>query len=679
MRTVRTAGRLTGLICALALSSGALAADDSAQSPSSPPWQISDEQSSDELYVPRDIQATYDKGTRSRDGKPGPNYWQNHSTHNMRITVSPPSKRIEGEQEIIYTNNSPDMLPVLIFRMYLNAHQPEAMRDRLYPTQFLNKGITVEEFSIDGKAMPWNDPANPLASINQPGSTVHGIALEKPLPPKGSVRIKMRWNYELTADGGWKEGSLDETSYFLAYFYPRITNYSDYNGWDYSPFTTGREFNNDFADFNVEVNAPRDFVVWATGDLQNPAEVLQPKVAASLKSSQSSDKVVTLAEAADVQAGRITTRAERLSWKWQASHVPDFAIAVSNHYRWQASSVVVDPSTGRRTSVQAAYPDSATDFKPMVETGRQAMQFASTKYPGIPYPWPKSTIVLGSADEEYPMMVNDDSNVGNKEAAEYPENAFTGFVATHEILHSWFPFYMGINEKRYPFMDEGWTTAFEYLRNVEVLGKESADRLFKDMRVVRAGWPSATSGNELPIITPHDTMYGQAPVFGFNQYGKAALGYLALKDLMGNAAFKKALHEFMGRWHGKRPLPWDMFNSFNNAGVGNHNWFFNNWFFSYNHMDIGIASVRSENGQHVVEVRNKGGMAMPFDVVLNYADGSNEQVHRSPVVWKETPRSTTVAVSSSKALQSVSVDSGIFVDFYPSDNVWKQGVSASGK
>jgi len=94
------------------------------------PWIISNGNPDAELYVPRDIQATYQKGTRSRDGTPGPNYWQNHSVHNMRITVSPPSKRIEGEQEIVYTNNSPDALPILIFRMYLNSHQPEAIPDR---------------------------------------------------------------------------------------------------------------------------------------------------------------------------------------------------------------------------------------------------------------------------------------------------------------------------------------------------------------------------------------------------------------------------------------------------------------------------------------------------------------------------------------------------------------------
>lgn len=636
------------------------------------PWVISNGQADAGLYEPRHIQKAYEKGTRSRDGKPGPNYWQNHAIHKIKVTVAPPDKKVRGEQVIIYTNNSPDSLPALVFRMYMDAHKPEALRE--YPTSrdFMTSGITVEEFSVDGAVMLWDDPKSPVAGMNFPGSTTHTILLPKPIPPKGSVSIKMRWNYDLVRDKGWKEGAIDDSTFFLAYFFPRVTNYSDDSGWDTRLFTMGREFNNDFADFDVEVVSPRDYVVWATGELQNPADVLQPEIVARLKASEKSDQVATIAEAADIKGGKVTARAAMLSWKWRAKHVPDFALALSNHYRWQASSVVVAPSTGRRVGVQAAYADSATDFKPMVEYGRQALQFASTKYPGVPYPYPKTTIILGGADEEYPMMVNDGSNVGSPEAASLPENAFTGFVATHEILHSWFPFYMGINEKRYPFMDEGWTTAFEYLRNREVLGVEKADALFKDFRVVKVGWPEAASGNEIPVITPHDSLFGQASVFAFNQYGKAALGYLALKDLMGDEAFKKGLHTFMERWNGKRPLPWDMFNSFNNAGVGDHSWFFKNWFFGYNYMDLAVGDVRTDGGSHNVKVHNPGGMAMPFDLILNYADGTSERVHRTPAAWQSDGGATDVTVSNGKTLSAVTLDTGIFVDFNPKDNSWKQ-------
>jgi hypothetical protein len=645
-----------------------------AASPSTntPPWQIANGQSDAGLYIPRDIRLAFANGTRSSNGRPGPNYWQNHSEHRIRLTLDPSTRRVQGEQDIIYTNNSPGPLPILIFRMYLNAHQPEAMRETVVSKEFFTQGITVEEFSIDGVVKAWSDPASPLAGANAPGSTIHGIVLDKPVPPKGQVRIRMRWHYELVKDAGWKEGAIDAGSFYLAYFYPRITNYSDYGGWDTVPFTLGREFNNDFNDYRVEVTVPRDYVVWATGTLDNAGDVLQPAIRKKLDASFSSDKVVTLAEAADIKAGKITARAQQLTWKWQADNVPDFAIAVSNHYRWQAASVVVDPATGRRTSVQAAYSDSASDFKPMVETARKALQFASTVYPGVPYPYPKTTIVLGSADEEYPMMVNDASNIGNPDAAKLPENAFTDFVATHEILHSWFPFYMGINEKRYPFMDEGWTTAFEYLRNRDVLGVPAADELFKNFRVKLVGWQNPTSGNELPIITPHDSLYGQTSVFAFNQYGKAALGYLALKELMGEAAFRAALHEFMARWHGKRPLPWDMFNSFNDASKTDLNWFFGNWFFGYNYMDIAVGEVKQEAGGYRVIVRNGGGMAIPFDVRAEYSDGSSESFRQSPALWKADPRMADVVIKSSKTLKSLTLDSGIFVDFNPADNTWKQ-------
>ena len=590
----------------------ALGASPAEGQASSPPWVIANGQPDAGLYMPRDVQQAYAKGTRSPDGRPGPNYWQNHAEHRIRLSLSPPSRRVQGEQDIVYTNNSPDPLSMLVFRLYMDAHRAEAMREKTVDAGFMTTASPSR--SSASTARPSRGTIRPIRwpTYNTPGSTIHALQLGTPIPPRSSVRIRMRWHYDLVADSGWKEGAIDETQYSLAYFFPRVTNYSDYNGWDITPFTIGREFNNDFAGFQVEVDVPRDTWCGPPARCRTSGEVLQPAVQRKLESSFTSDKVVTLAEAADIKAGKVTARGERLTWKWQADHVPDFAIAVSNHYRWDAASVVVDPATGRRASVQAAYADSATDFRPMVATAQQTLKLASTTYPGVPYPYPKTTIVLGSADEEYPMMVNDGSNVGTPSAASMPENAYTAFVATHELLHTWFPFYMGINEKRYPFMDEGWTTAFEYLRNREVLGVPAADALFKAFRSSALALP--LSGFDLPIITPHDSLWGQTPIFGLNQYGKAALGYLALKDLMGDAAFRTALHEFMARWNGKRPLPWDMFNSFNDAGVGNYTWFFRNWFFGYNHMDLAVEGVRGTGGGQTVTVRNPGGMAVPFDL-----------------------------------------------------------------
>ena len=590
----------------------------------------------------------------------------------------PPNRTVSATAEITYFNNSPDPLTLIPFRLYMNAHRPGEIREIAVDEKFLTSGIQIDEFRINGQVKEWNDPKNLYNAALKPlGTTMHTIVLDRPLPPGASVTFSIRWRYDITVAGGWKEGAIDRTTFFLAYFFPRVHPYNDTSsgllGLDLVPFTLGREFNNDFGDYTFEVKVPKNFVVWATGDLLNPQEVLQPTYAQRLKESFTSDRVINIAQPAELNKGLVTAQSDTVTWKWQAKNVSDIAIALSNQYIWDAGSVVVDPKTSRRASVQSAYNEAAKDFKPMVEFGKRTLAWASTNYPGVPYPYSKTSIILGGtegADEEYPMMVNDASNVDSEEAKLIPNYGYTRFVAAHELLHSWFPFYMGINEKRYPFMDEGWTTAFEHLITKEDLGEELAIALFKKIRVT--SWSRPGIGNDIPIITPHDALFKLgSSAFSDNPYGKPALAYLALKELMGDVAFKKALHEFMARWNGKHPLPWDMFNTFNDASGQNYNWFFNNWFFSYNYLDLAVKSVQPIVGGYILQVENVGGMAMPFDVNVVYADGSKASLRQKPRIWKDTPQTATIQINSPKKLKSLTLEGGIFMDFNPADNTWK--------
>jgi len=191
-------------------------------------------------------------------------------------------------------------------------------------------------------------------------------------------------------------------------------------------------------------------------------------------------------------------------------------------------------------------------------------------------------------------MVNDES---------YADTVFSRFVAEHEIAHTYFPFYMGINETRYAFMDEGWATALEYLIGTTDVGKERADALFKQFRL--SGWANNPSPLEdLPIIVPADALTGNA--YGDNAYGKPALGYLALKDMLGDAMFGHALHEYMNRWHGKHPIPWDFFNSFNNVTGQNLNWFWNAWYFGDGYIDLAVPVVDKTGDGYTARVNNIG-------------------------------------------------------------------------
>lgn len=75
-------------------------------------------------------------------------------------------------------------------------------------------------------------------------------------------------------------------------------------------------------DYDVSITLPCDHVVWAMGELQNPAEVLQPAIAQKLAASRSSDAIVTLATPDDIREGRVTARGDRLTWRWSARACP---------------------------------------------------------------------------------------------------------------------------------------------------------------------------------------------------------------------------------------------------------------------------------------------------------------------------------------------------------------------
>src|SRR3954451_22930577 len=90
-----------------------------------------------QLYMPRNVARAYAAGTRSPDGRPGPKYWQNKGVYNISINAAPPDRKVTGSEDITYTNNSPKPLPMLIVRLELNSHQPEAPREEPTTADYL--------------------------------------------------------------------------------------------------------------------------------------------------------------------------------------------------------------------------------------------------------------------------------------------------------------------------------------------------------------------------------------------------------------------------------------------------------------------------------------------------------------------------------------------------------------
>src|SRR5882762_8844840 len=109
------------------------------------------------LYTPRNIKEAYKKGTRSPDGRPGSNYWQNKGRYDITLTATPPDKTIHGTETITYTNNSPDTLKTLVFRLTVNIHKPGAVRMGAASPEYLSTGVTIDTYAENGQAKTWRN------------------------------------------------------------------------------------------------------------------------------------------------------------------------------------------------------------------------------------------------------------------------------------------------------------------------------------------------------------------------------------------------------------------------------------------------------------------------------------------------------------------------------------------
>jgi len=204
--------------------------------------------------MPRDVELAFRKGTRSPDGRPGPNYWQNRARYNIEVTALPPDRTVRGTESIVYVNNSPDTLANPSIKLFINIHKPGAPRAYGAQDDYLTSGVHFDAVTVDGQPVQWQVTENTF--------TTRRYALPQPLFPHDTVRLTFKWHYEISLSSN-REGMIDSTTWYLAYFYPRVAVYDDYNGWDRMDFTDLQEFYSDFNDYDVSVTVPR--TTWCGG------------------------------------------------------------------------------------------------------------------------------------------------------------------------------------------------------------------------------------------------------------------------------------------------------------------------------------------------------------------------------------------------------------------------------
>ena len=539
--------------------------------------------------------------SRPATGEPGPMYWQQRADYKIQIKLNEDTRSVEGSETITYTNNSPLTLKYIWLQLDQNIFAKESINNLTRPwgggdssvdfstlrrQNFMDKfegGFQELSIKINNKS----------PDTNLVGTHVR-INLEKPLKPGESTSLDIEWAYALVEENAVRARNGYETFedgndiFLMAQWYPRVTVFSDYEGWHNKEFIGNGEFTLEFGDFEVDISVPSDHVVSATGVLLNEKDVLSPIQKKRMKQARKSEKpmfIITPDEAYDNELEKST---DYKTWSFKAENVRDFAWASSRKFIWDAAGYKQDSKENPLVMAMSFYPKEGEPLwsKYSTEAVMHTMKVYS-KY-SFDYPYPTAQSVNGPVGGmEYPMItfngprteLEDDGTRTYSRS----EKEFLIGVVIHEVGHIYYPMIVNSDERQWTWMDEGLNTFVQYLAEQEWDINYRSDR-------GEPRWMTEfmSSSYQVPIMTNSESLLQ----FGNNAYGKPATALVVLREtILGRELFDQAFREYSVRWKFKRPTPYDFFRTMEEASGVDLDWFWRGWFYSTDHVDIALNNI----------------------------------------------------------------------------------------
>ena len=599
---------------------------------------------------------------RTASGAPGVDYWQQRADYKIDVTIDDETQMLYGEEEITYYNNSPDVLRYLWVQLDQNMRANNSNTPLVTPSKMSNtySGKSLQRLTnsyTNSKGEKYNggyeisyvkdqEDKNLNYSIV---STMMRIDLEKPMSTGDSYTFKIKWSFEINdrmkigGRGGYEYFPKDKNySYTIAQWFPRMAVYDDKEGWQNKQFLGRGEFALAFGDYELNVTVPADFIVAATGDLQNPQQVLTKKELERYERAKKTfDKpvlITTQDEAIKKENNPIKNKTK--TWRYKAEMVRDVAFAASRKFIWDAMAVQLDNYTPLAMSY---YSKEGNPLWEEESTKAVANTLKTYSEHTIEYPYPVAISVhAASIGMEYPMIC---FNFGRpNEDGTYSDATKWRMIGViiHEVGHFFIPMIINSDERQWTWMDEGLNTFIQSLTQKEY---------YKDMPLRRGTAESMVdymrSPKDMlrPIMTNSEQIAGRE--FGANAYGKPASALSVLREtIMGPELFDYAFKEYSRRWAFKHPDPADFFRTMEDASAIDLDWFWRGWFYTTDNVDVSVEGVKwfkmknvdkpFENKAKVENKEIKGRKnqsddpkyAMPFEPSEFYFSETNKNEYR---------------------------------------------------
>ncbi|NBA86310.1 M1 family peptidase [Emticicia sp. CRIBPO] len=538
---------------------------------------------------------------RSASGAPGRDYWQQKADYDIKVELDDVNQRLTGSEKVTYFNNSPDELRYLWLQLDQNLFNENSASNQMRSSSINTerglsttavKGIlgkTPKDFGFKITLVKDLTGKDLVYTIN---GTMMRIDLPVPLQKGQSFSFKLDWNFNIVdaneqrARSGYEFFPKDGNYlYEIAQWFPRLCVYDDVNGWQHKQFLGQGEFTLVFGDYKVEITAPNDMVVGATGELQNAKLVLSASQQKRLKEAETSKTPVVIVNQDEAAAAEKGKPSGKKTWIYHAKNVRDFAFAASRKFIWDAMQVDVE---GKKVWAMSLYPKEANPLWGQYSTRVVAHTLVSYSKRSVAYPYPVAYSVHGPVGGmEYPMMSFNGARP--QEDGTYSEGTknFLILVVIHEVGHNFFPMIVNSDERQWSWMDEGLNSFLEGLACLEW------DRNFPATGIEPqyiTQYMKTEPSKQNAIMSSSDNIL--PGTFGPNAYSKPATGLNILREtIMGRELFDYAFKEYSRRWAFKHPTPADFFRTMEDASGVDLDWFWKGWFYGVEAADQSIAQV----------------------------------------------------------------------------------------
>lgn len=584
-------------------------------------------------------------------------YWQQQADYTMEIDMDVTSFQFNGTQNIVYTNNSPDVLDNVFYHLYFNAFQPGSEMDIRAqtisdPDRRLAQNVGTKENPIYesriAKLQAGEIGYINVKSLSQNGKplnydvvgTVLEVKLNQPIQPGAQVNFDMVFEGQVPiqirrSGRNNKEG----VALSMSQWYPKLAEYDD-EGWHAYPYIA-REFYSVWGNYDVKITIDKTYVLGGTGYLQNPNEIGHGYETSEVKPSKK----------------------DKLTWHFIAPNVHDFAWAADPEYQHDTLLMKNGPTLHflYKKTLDETYLDS---WKKIQSKTVELFNYFNENV-GM-YPYKQYSIIQGGdGGMEYGMCT---LMTGKRNF-----NSLLGTTA-HEIAHSWFQFVLASNESKHEWMDEGFTNYIEdeALNIIKADYKENAqDKAYQ--RYI----DYANSGLEQPLTTQADR-YATNLAYSRSAYSKGAVFLKQLGYIIGEDNLGKTIKKYYNDFAFKHPKPLDVIRTAEKVSELELDWYLIDFTQTTNTIDYAVKNIDKKT----VTLERIGLMPMPIDVTVTYKDGTTEDFYIPLRQMRgEKPTSATLledwawvaptySFETSKKITSVQIDpSGLMADINSEDNL----------